>query len=170
MSEPVRWSSPTDWLIGPSPSRVVLIAIQVVGALVAAGVWWTGGSPWLALVAWDVAAGALANTTPSTSGFYASKPRSAHVAFIVVHALHVFLSAYLGGQTPLWALAVYVTTVVGVVAVRSVAVELATPVALGVVLVGATVIPALPGWPAFVAVFLLKIVWAFGVCARRGGP
>ena len=151
-------------------AQVWIAVIQAVGLAVGAWVWRGSASLLLALVAWDVASGALAFSTPTTSAFFASKPRSVHVAFVGVHALHVVAAAWCGGESWGWSAAVYATTVSGIVLVRAAPDVLATPVAFGVVVLGSSLISTLSAWPAFVPVWLLKLVWAFGLLARRSDP
>ena len=156
------------WFFGRAPERrdvlLVLAVMLASGAAVALG----GGSGWLALLAADVGGGVVANTTRATAGWYAARPAWLHVAFVGLHAGHAGLAAWLGGGSPAWVAALMSLTCAGVLAVRCGPRALAPGVGLATVAVGAFLLPALPAAPGFGALFLLKLVFGFGVHARRG--
>lgn len=154
------------WLYGARPERRDVALSLGLAVVAAADVLRRGHSPWLALVCADVAGGIVANATRSTGEWYAARPAWQRVAFVAVHAAHAWLAAASGGASPAWASALFLVMAVGVGVVRVVPQALAAGTALAVVTLGAIVLPPLPALPAFAALFLLKLVFGFGVHAR----
>ncbi|MBK5570429.1 hypothetical protein [Ensifer sp. SSB1] len=126
--------------------------------------WWR---PALALVlVLDIAAGCVANFTPSTNDFYAARPRNRWI-FIAIH-FHVVIVALLvgtgfGASVAVWAYTIAAAAVVNALAGRAVQ----TFVGGLLLAVGVAGLPLLPGLtPAMTAVsglFMLKVLFSFAV-------
>jgi hypothetical protein len=138
-----------------------------VGAATGLAAFIASGSVWLALLTADVGGGVIANTTSATSRWYAARPRWVHVLFVVLHLAHIALAALWGGGSLAWAAALFGAMITGVAVVRLVPRPMAMTVALAVVVLGASVLAPLPAFPPFAALFLLKLVFGFGLHARR---
>jgi ribosomal protein S18 acetylase RimI-like enzyme len=122
-----------------------------------------------ALLVTDIAAGCIANFTPSTNDFYAKRPRNRWV-FIAVHVHVLALAAALGADLHV-AFGVWAYTVVAAVLVNLRAGERDQGFVAGVLLAVALVwIPqchdVAPQLSAIYALFVLKVVYAFAVDHR----
>lgn len=154
-------------LLGASPRRIDVVLGVVAGVAAAAGAFAVTPSPWLAAITADVGAGIVANASTSTSQWYAKRPAWLHVLFIGAHAAHVGVAAWAGGGTWAWASALFAVMAAGVLVVRLAPASAATPLALAVLVAGSALLPSLPGFPPFAALFLVKLVFGFGLHARR---
>ncbi|WP_077960638.1 hypothetical protein [Ensifer adhaerens] len=169
-------------VFGEEQPLVYLAAILLFGVGVAA-VFAMSAGPLLAELAWwraalalvlvlDIAAGCVANFTPSTNDFYAARPRNRRV-FIAIH-FHIVLVALLVGTGIAAAVAVWAYTIVAAAVVNGLAGRSAQTFAGGLLLaIGLTGLPLLPGLtPAMVAVsglFMLKVLFSFAVDHYRAG-
>ncbi len=154
-------------LVGETPRLGDLALGLVAGAATGLAAALSSGSPWLGGVAADVGAGIIANVSTSTAQWYANKARWLHFTFVVLHSLHVAVATWATGAPWTWGLALFLAMAAGVGVVRLVPVVVAPASALCCVVIGAAFVPALPAFPAFGALFLLKLVYGFGLHARR---
>jgi hypothetical protein len=119
-----------------------------------------------ALLVLDVICGALANFSPGTSDYYATRPRH-RAAFLAIH-VHLVAIALLLGTGLLPAVGVWVVTIAAAVVVttrRATSTQLQIAAAV-VVAAGVTVPILFAGSTVMTAVsllFVLKVVLAFGV-------
>lgn len=163
----ILWPS---FLLGNEPRFFDVVATIGVAAATGLVAFLWSGSAWLGLVAADVGGGVIANATESTSGWYAARPRWVHVLFVVLHFAHVALGALWGGGSLFWVAGLFCATSVGVAVVRLVPSQMAMTVALAAVVLGASLLTPLPAFPPFAALFLLKLVFGFGLHAKRSSP
>ncbi|WP_104663217.1 hypothetical protein [Ensifer adhaerens] len=170
-------------VFGEEQPLVYLAAILLFGVGVAV-VFAMAAFPLLAELAWwrtalalvlvlDIAAGCVANFTPSTNDFYAARPRNRRV-FIAIH-FHIILVALLVGTGISAAVAVWAYTIVAAALVNLLAGRSAQTFVGGLLLaIGLTGLPLLPGLPpALMAVsglFMLKVLFSFAVDHYRTVP
>lgn len=170
-------------VFGEEQPVAYLAAILLFGAAVSA-VFALSAGPLLADLAWwrvalalvlvlDIAAGCVANFTPSTNDFYAARPRNRWV-FIAIH-FHIVLVALLLGSGIAAAVIVWAYTIAAAALVNRLAGQRAQTFVGGLLLaVGLTGLPLLPGLtPAMMAVsglFMLKVLFSFAVDHYRTVP
>ena len=170
-------------VFGEEQPVAYLAAILLFGAAVAV-VFTLSAGPLLADLAWwraalalvfvlDIAAGCVANFTPSTNDFYAARPRNRWV-FIAIH-FHIVLVALLVGSGITAAVTVWAYTIAAAALVNRLAGQGAQTFVGGLLLaVGLTALPLLPGLtPAMMAVsglFMLKVLFSFAVNHYRTVP
>ncbi|HEV7318970.1 MAG TPA: hypothetical protein VGO04_10220 [Ensifer sp.] len=114
----------------------------------------------------DIAAGCVANFTPSTNDFYVARPRNRWI-FIAIH-VHVVVMALLLGTGVGPAVAVWAFTIAAAIAVNLLAGHSAQTFVGGLLLsVGLAGLPLLPDLsPALAgvfALFMLKVQFSFAV-------
>lgn len=119
-----------------------------------------------ALLILDIAAGAIANFTPATNGFYAARPMNRRI-FIAIH-VHVIAIALLLGRDPVPAILLWAYAIAGASGVNALAGNRLQPLAGGLVLAAGLAGTALwagddPAMLAVMQLFLLKLVYAFAV-------
>ncbi|WP_052202139.1 hypothetical protein [Ensifer sp. ZNC0028] len=170
-------------VFGEEQPVAYLAAILLFGAAVSA-VFTLSAGPLLADLAWwraavalvlvlDIAAGCVANFTPSTNDFYAARPRNRWV-FIAIH-FHIVLVALLVGSGIAAGVIVWAYTIAAAALVNRLAGQGAQTFVGGLLLaVGFAGLPLLPGLtPAMMAVsglFMLKVLFSFAVDHYRTVP
>ncbi len=170
-------------VFGEEQPVAYLAAILLFGAAVAA-VFALSAGPLLADLAWwraalalvfvlDIAAGCVANFTPSTNDFYAARPHNRWV-FIAIH-VHIVVLALLLGSGIAAAVVVWAYTIAAAALVNRLAGQGAQTFVGGLLLaVGLTGLPLLPGLtPAMMAIsglFMLKVLFSFAVDHYRTVP
>ncbi|OCP01781.1 MULTISPECIES: hypothetical protein [unclassified Ensifer] len=163
-------------VFGEEQPPAYLAAILLVG-IGAAAVFALSAGPMLQELAWwraalalvlvlDIAAGCVANFTPSTNDFYAARPRNRWI-FIAIH-VHIIAVALIIGSGLAPAIAVWAYTIAAATIVNLLAGRAQQTFVGGLLLaVGLTGLPLLPGLtPAMVAVaglFMLKVLFSFAV-------
>lgn len=181
LQEPVRIPTHLQDVFGEASSPLEIAAtlvfglgaaVLLVGGLNTVGLaWWRTALVWV-LVA-DIAAGCVANFTPSTNAFYAARPLNRWV-FIALH-VHVVVVAWALDVAVGAALAVWAYTILGAVLVNLLRGRRAHVFVAGLLLaVGLGWTPLTPGVPPALVVvfelFLLKVLFAFAVDHQGGGP
>lgn len=170
-------------VFGEAQPPAFLLAIVLFGAGVAAA-FAVAAWPMLAALPWwraalalvlvlDIAAGCVANFTPSTNDFYAARPRNRWI-FIAIH-LHLIAVALLLGTDMAAALTVWAYTIAAAAVVNLLAGHPAQTFVGGLLLsIGCAGLPLLPGLaPAMLAVsalFMLKVLFSFAVDHYRTTP
>ncbi|WVT71876.1 hypothetical protein QM996_09985 [Sinorhizobium chiapasense] len=170
-------------VFGEQQPPAYLLAILLFGVCVAA-VFALSSWPLLAalsgwraalalLLVLDIAAGCVANFTPSTNDFYAARPRNRWI-FIAIHvhviAVAALLGAGLGASVAVWAYTIAGAAVVNLLAGH------AAQIFVGGLLLAAGLagLPLLPGLtPAMTvvsALFMLKVLFSFAVDHYRSHP
>ncbi|WDZ75114.1 hypothetical protein PWG15_10805 [Ensifer adhaerens] len=163
-------------VFGEAQPPAYLLAILLFGVAVAA-IFALSATPMLAELAWwraalalvlvlDIAAGCVANFTPSTNDFYAARPRNRWI-FIAIH-FHVVIVALLVGTGLGAAVAVWAYTIAGAAIVNLLAGRGTQTFVGGLLLAaGLTGLPFLPALtpPMMVvsALFMLKVLFSFAV-------
>ncbi|WP_429806828.1 hypothetical protein [Ensifer sp. B1-9] len=170
-------------VFGEEQPPAYLLAILLFGVGVAAVFAFSsrplvaGLSRWRAalalLLVLDIAAGCVANFTPSTNDFYAARPRNRWI-FIAIH-VHVIIVAALLGAGVGASVAVWAYTIAGAAVVNLLAGHAAQTFVGGLLLAaGLAGLPLLPGLtPAMTAVsalFMLKVLFSFAVDHYRPHP
>lgn len=170
-------------VFGKEQPPAYLVAILLFGVGVAA-IFALSAGPMLAELAWwraalalvlvlDIAAGCVANFTPSTNNFYAARPRNRWI-FIAIH-VHVVIVALLVGSGLGAAVTVWVYTIAAAAVVNLLAGRAAQTFVGGLLLAaGLAGLPLLPGLtPPMTAVstlFMLKVLFSFAVDHYRAVP
>lgn len=163
-------------VLGTSQHAAVLVLIVSFGVcvpvalIIACPALFTGLPLWRSglavLLILDIAAGCIANFTPATSSFYATRPLSRWI-FIAIHG-HIVAVALLLGTDIISAIAVWAFAVVGAGFVNALIGSRLQPMAGALVLATGLVgtgllVPASPVMLAVMQLFLLKLVYAFAV-------
>lgn len=182
MSRQLRVPAWLHDIYGERQSLSVMLALPLFGLSVASAAWIIHNETTAALPLWrsipafllllDIAAGCIANFTQATSDYYASRPVHRRI-FLLVH-IHLPLFALLIGTDLAYALAVWGYTIAcgcGVQALAGRAVQVpAAGLCLTAGLSGIWLLPASQPLIGFTsALFLLKVVYSFGVDHYRGG-
>ncbi|HEV7305965.1 hypothetical protein [Ensifer sp.] len=169
-------------VFGKAQPPIYLLAIVLFGLTVAVAfalsVWpvLAAVSFWRAalavLLVLDIAAGCVANFTPSTNDFYAARPRNRSV-FIAIH-VHVVAVAWLLGSGLGPAIVVWAYTISAATAVNLLAGRAAQTFVAGVLLsLGLAFLPLIPGltppMAAVAGLFMLKVLFSFAVDHYRAG-
>ncbi len=173
-----------SWLhevLGETQTPAEILATVLFGVLVPVVLWFHGANAptletWRDVVAWllvlDVSAGCVANFTRGTNRFYRERPVHRWV-FIAVHG-HLPAMAWLLGAPLMPALVVWAYTVASAVVVNLLAQSPRQVVVAGVLLAAGLVLAvvtaadvAVAWWPAVACLFVLKVVFAFGVDHHR---
>ncbi|CAN7383811.1 hypothetical protein LJR010_002135 [Ensifer adhaerens] len=150
---------------------VAVVFALSAGSMLADLAWWRAA---LALVlVLDIAAGCVANFTPSTNDFYAARPCNRWI-FIAIH-FHIVLVALLLGSGIAAAVVVWAYTIAAAALVNRLAGREAQTFVGGLLTaIGLAGLPLLPGLtPAMMAVsglFMLKVLFSFAVDHYRTVP
>jgi hypothetical protein len=111
----LKLKGPLVWIHGERPTVREVFFVHAAGLASAALAF--GLSPGsllhralLALLAWDVTGGVLANHSPSTSAWYQAQPASARWLFLAVHVAQPLLLGWLDGRPSAFGVTVWATT------------------------------------------------------------
>ncbi|MEW5737787.1 MAG: hypothetical protein AB1938_02615 [Myxococcota bacterium] len=121
----LKLKGPLRWLHGERPTARDVFFVHAAG-LASAGLAFglSDGSllrrSLLAVLAWDVVGGVIAQHSPSTSAWYLAQPKSARYLFLVLHVAQPLLLGWLDHRPSAWGVTVWATTLFVVALVSTV--------------------------------------------------
>ncbi|WP_068783467.1 hypothetical protein [Paenibacillus phocaensis] len=163
-------------VFGERQSLGSILTILLFGGLLTAVLYWmypemTSNLPvWRSvlslLLIFDIFAGCIANFTPSTSNYYATRTRN-RIVFIAIH-FHVVLIGVLLNTAIGYSIGVWIYTLIGAYIVNSLKGKQSQLFVAGLLLsIGLGGTPLLPHIPPYILIpcllFMLKVIFGFAV-------